>query len=130
MVNGGILGVVIDCHGCSLSCASRPNKWHVTARLDVRYRAPTPIDRPFLLLGQVFEETERKDRVHVQVVAPSDAALSGNELLALADKSDGDLDALIAAIGKVTCSGDVFTVGVGEKWTSGSRDGKESKGKL
>ena len=61
-VNGGILGTLIDCHAnwtaiaalvARSGAATAPST--VTAELNIRYRRPTPSDRPIRLLGRVVE---------------------------------------------------------------------------
>lgn len=61
-VNGGILGTLIDCHSnwtaIAAMLAARPGSIapsSVTAELSVRYRRPTPSDRPIRLVGRVVE---------------------------------------------------------------------------
>ncbi len=66
-VNGGILGTLIDCHSnwtaIAAMLAARPAEAApstVTADLAIRYRRPTPSDRPIRLVSRVVAlETDR-----------------------------------------------------------------------
>jgi acyl-coenzyme A thioesterase PaaI-like protein len=77
MLNGGILGALLDCH-CNWTAA-----WHlmeragadappctVTAEYHVKLRAPTPSDRPVHLAARVVESKD--DRAVVEAVLSSD----------------------------------------------------------
>ena len=90
----------------------------MTAKLEVKFKKPTPIDRPLLLLGRVERLSERKDKVDVSVITPN-ADMPDAELWALADESDGNFERLIASInGTVSVESSIFTVGVDKDWTS------------
>src|SRR3954469_23298400 len=61
-VNGGILGTLIDCHSNWTAVAALLDRdggyvapSTVTAELSVRFRRPTPSDRPLRLIGRVVE---------------------------------------------------------------------------
>lgn len=69
-VNGGIIGVVFDCH-CNWTAA-----WYlmdragadmppstVTAKLEVRYLAPTRWDRPVVFRARVVDASDRRATV-------------------------------------------------------------------
>jgi acyl-coenzyme A thioesterase PaaI-like protein len=73
-VNGGIIATVIDCHSVCTAIAdayrredrdigSGPTIWYVTARMDIRYRKPTPIDRELTLRARVGDVHGRKTRI-------------------------------------------------------------------
>jgi Uncharacterized protein, possibly involved in aromatic compounds catabolism len=70
-VNGGILGTLIDCHSNWTAIAAllarhggvaAPST--VTAEYSVRFRRPTPSDRPLRLIGRAVEVGD--DRVTVE----------------------------------------------------------------
>jgi acyl-coenzyme A thioesterase PaaI-like protein len=69
-VNGGILGTLIDCHSNWTAVAALMTRdggneapSTVTAEYAVRFRRPTPSDRPLRLVGRVIDLGE--DRVTV-----------------------------------------------------------------
>jgi uncharacterized protein (TIGR00369 family) len=70
-VNGGVLGTLIDCHSNWTAVAALLAKRGgqtapstVTADLSVRFRRPTPSDRPLRLVGRAVEVED--DRVTVE----------------------------------------------------------------
>lgn len=76
-VNGGILGTLIDCHSNWTAVAAllvrdggttAPST--VTADLSVRFRRPTPSDRPLRLIGRAIEIAG--DRVTVETTIEVD----------------------------------------------------------
>jgi acyl-coenzyme A thioesterase PaaI-like protein len=71
VVNGGIIAAVIDCHTVVTAIADAyrlagrevgtgPQLWAVTAKLQVEYLAPVPIDQPMELRARVRERRGRK----------------------------------------------------------------------
>jgi acyl-coenzyme A thioesterase PaaI-like protein len=78
-VNGGILGTLIDCHSNWTAVAAllardggdvAPST--VTAEYSVRFRRPTPSDRPLRLIGRAVEVAD--DRVTVETTIEVDGA--------------------------------------------------------
>ena len=74
VINGGIIGARLDCHGIWTAIADAYRReerdigsgtpiWYVTASLHVQYRKPTPIDLPLSLVGRATEASERKTLV-------------------------------------------------------------------
>lgn len=80
-VNGGILGALIDCHsnwtaisallGAGWASAAPST---VTADLSVRFRRPTPSDRPLRLVGRPVEVAP--DRVTVETAVEVDGVVT------------------------------------------------------
>ncbi len=76
-VNGGILGTLIDCHSNWTAIAAllardgaetAPST--VTADFSVRFRRPTPSDRPLQVIGRAIEVAD--DRVTVETTIEVD----------------------------------------------------------
>ncbi len=70
-VNGGILGTLIDCHSNWTGVAALLTRSGasvapstVTAELSIRFRRPTPSDRPLRVIGRAVEVAD--DRVVVE----------------------------------------------------------------
>jgi acyl-coenzyme A thioesterase PaaI-like protein len=64
VLNGGIIGVLLDCHGICTAVAdayrredrevgSEPDLWYATSSLQIEYLRPTPIDATVELEGRV-----------------------------------------------------------------------------
>jgi uncharacterized protein (TIGR00369 family) len=73
-VNGGILGTLIDCHSnwtgvaallAASGATSAPST--VTSEYGVRFRRPTPSDRPLRLIGRAVEIGENRVTVETTV---------------------------------------------------------------
>ncbi|MBI2782107.1 MAG: PaaI family thioesterase [Chloroflexi bacterium] len=76
-VNGGILGTLIDCHSNWTAVAALMAKdgrdvapSSVTSEFSVRFRRPTPSDRPLRLVGRAIDVAF--DRVTVETTIESD----------------------------------------------------------
>lgn len=82
-VNGGILGTLIDCHSnwtaiaallARTGTATAPST--VTAEYAVRFRRPTPSDRPLRLVGRATEIGD--DRVTVETTIDVDGVTTAS----------------------------------------------------
>lgn len=80
VLNGGIIGVLIDCHSVCTAWAdvyraagrelgADPAPWCVTASMRIDYLAPTPIDAELELRARVRERKGRKRIVDCTVLA-------------------------------------------------------------
>lgn len=89
VVNGGIIGALIDCHSIISAMAhatraaghtfgdSESTIWYVTGKLDVTYHRPSPLG-PALNLRARFEvQSERKTLVHCSLSAQKGLCASG-----------------------------------------------------
>lgn len=93
VVNGGIIATLIDCHSVCTAIAdayrrerrsmeSEPLIWYVTARLDITYRQPTPIEAPVELRARVREIDGRKSWVDCSLSSAGEERARG-EVLAI-----------------------------------------------
>ena len=80
-VNGGILGTLIDCHSnWTAIVALQAAGWAedapstVTSEMSVRFRRPTPSDRPLRLIGRPVEVAP--DRVAVETEVEVDGVVT------------------------------------------------------
>ncbi|MHA1290104.1 MAG: PaaI family thioesterase, partial [Candidatus Thorarchaeota archaeon] len=62
ILNGGIISTIIDCHGTGTANAAakrmkdaKENVIHVTASLSIKFKRPTPLDKPVTLRARVKE---------------------------------------------------------------------------
>ncbi|MEA2674194.1 MAG: hypothetical protein QOI92_1386, partial [Chloroflexota bacterium] len=84
-VNGGVLGTLIDCHSNWTAVAALLERdgdgvapSSVTADLSVRFRRPTPSDRPLRLVGRVVDLAF--DRVTVETSIEVDGEVTARGL--------------------------------------------------
>jgi acyl-coenzyme A thioesterase PaaI-like protein len=80
-VNGGIIGTLIDCHSNWTAIAALLERSGatdapstVTAEYAVRFRRPTPSDRPLRLVGRAVEVSE--DRATVETTVEVDGVVT------------------------------------------------------
>ena len=70
-LNGGIIGVLIDCHSICTAIAdcyriegrgldTEPFLWCVTASMNIDYKKPVPIDQPVRVVAEVTRREGRK----------------------------------------------------------------------
>ncbi len=75
VLNGGIIGTLIDCHSVCTAIAdayrsehraigSPPHIWYVTAALSITYLAPTRLDQTVDLWARIHDRGEKKTIVH------------------------------------------------------------------
>src|SRR5579862_3505023 len=80
VLNGGIIATICDCHSICTAIAdaarregrpidAKPVIWYVTAKLDVTYLRPTPIQDEVVLRARVTEARGRKSIVTCSVEA-------------------------------------------------------------
>ena len=76
MLNGGIIGTLLDCH-CNWAAA-----WHlmqksgadkppctVTAEYTIKLKHPTPTDQPLKLVARIVESTDKRATVEGELIA-------------------------------------------------------------
>lgn len=80
VLNGGIIGVLVDCHGICTALAhayreedreigSEPVLWSVTGRLEIDYRLPVPIERPVRVEARIAQRSGRKTWIACRLFA-------------------------------------------------------------
>ena len=88
VLNGGIIATLIDCHSIftSIAAAYRAEGreigtgeyiWYATGGLNVRYSAPTPIDKPVTLRARITEMTDRKTVLEVSLTSEGKETATG-----------------------------------------------------
>jgi acyl-coenzyme A thioesterase PaaI-like protein len=78
VLNGGIIATLLDCHGICTAVAATydregreigtpPDLWCVTARIEVEYLQPTPIDAAVELVARVIDHGNRSSLVECRL---------------------------------------------------------------
>jgi uncharacterized protein (TIGR00369 family) len=84
IVNGGILGALIDCHSnwtavaammARTGATSAPST--VTADFSVRFLRPTPSDRPLRVIARAVEVSDRKATIEATIEVDSVVTATG-----------------------------------------------------
>lgn len=76
VVHGGIIAAMLDEVTSRTIFRGDPPRFVVTARLDVRYRKPVPVETPLRLTGRVVEEKGRVITVAGEIYGPGDTLLA------------------------------------------------------
>ena len=76
MLNGGIIGALLDCHSNWTAAWHLMNRNHedhppctVTAKYSIKLLRPTPTDGPVKLVAKVIESTDDRAVVEAQLIA-------------------------------------------------------------
>lgn len=91
IVNGGIIGLIVDCHAVCTAIAdaykqqgrpigSEPMIWYATGSLKMDYLRPTPIDHPIKLRAKILERGEKKTRLSCSVQSHGQECAKGDIL--------------------------------------------------
>ena len=85
MLNGGIIGALLDCHMnwtaawhlMETSSAAKP-PCSVTSEFTVKFKLPTPIENPVKLVARVVESSERWARTEAELIADDKVTAIGS----------------------------------------------------
>ena len=91
IVNGGVIAILIDCHSLNLAIAhaykktgraigSAPRIAYVTAKLEVSYLRPAPIDKPLRLHARITKVEGRKTWVSCTLSSQGRTCATGRAL--------------------------------------------------
>jgi len=97
IVHGGIIAAILDETG-GRALMTEPNRFFVTAQLDVRYRKPVPTESPLMAVGYALSQRGRVAKarselrnVDGQLLADADLVLVEIDPSQLSDQSPGTL---------------------------------------
>lgn len=87
VVHGGIVAAMLDETGGRTIMIGHPNRFMMTATMDVRYRKPVPVETPLTLVGRKIRDRGRLAEVHSEILLPdgSIAAEADLKLAAIPD---------------------------------------------
>jgi acyl-coenzyme A thioesterase PaaI-like protein len=81
MAHGGIVAAILDEVGGRTVMIGHPNRFFVTARLDVRYRLPVPVGVPLRATGWLLVRRARRTRAYAEIFKEDGCALAEADLL-------------------------------------------------
>ena len=98
VLHGGIVGAILDEVGGRVVMIGDHTQFMMTAKMDVKYRRPTPTGQPLKVVGRLLKRRGRLALAHAEIVLP-DGTVTAEAELTLAELPDefrvaGDLDAL------------------------------------
>ena len=99
VLHGGIIAALLDEVGQRAGLIGEHDHFRVTAKLEVKFRAPTPLEQPLTLVGQRLKTRGRLQTAHAEVRLP-DGSVTAEADLTLADPPPGVVPAgLLEALG-------------------------------
>ncbi len=98
VLHGGIVASLLDEVGGRVVLIGDPNHFMMTAKLEVKYRRPTPTGQPLRVVGRLLKSRGRLAWAHAEIVL-ADGSVTAEAALTLSDLPEearvvGDLEAL------------------------------------
>ena len=81
MAHGGIVAAILDEVGGRTVMINNPNRFFVTARMDVRYRQPVPVGVPLEAAGWLLKRRTRRTRAHAEIFTDRQGILAEADIL-------------------------------------------------
>jgi uncharacterized protein (TIGR00369 family) len=100
VVHGGIIAAMLDEAGGRAAMIGNPDRFMMTATLNIHYRKPVPVNTQLLLVGRLMKDRGRTAQAHCEVRLPDGmvAAEADTTLVAIpAEYSQRETD--LAALG-------------------------------
>jgi uncharacterized protein (TIGR00369 family) len=98
VVHGGIVAAMLDEIGGRTTMAGDPDRFMMTAKLEIRYRKPVPVETPLTVVGHLLKDQGRLAMAHSEIRLPDGTVAAEAEVtLAQIPKDyvpDADLEAL------------------------------------
>ena len=93
ILNGGVIGVLIDCHSICTAIAhayrsearainSDPRLWYVTGKMSINYLKPADVNDDVVLRAKVIEAGPKKSLVHCDLLSHDQICATG-EVIAI-----------------------------------------------
>jgi uncharacterized protein (TIGR00369 family) len=110
VLHGGIVASLLDEVGGRVVMIGDHNRFMLTAKMEVKYRRPTPLGQPLTVHGQLVKQRGRLALAHAELRL-ADGTVTAEADLTLADLPDdylpeGDLEALGWRVYENAVSGD------------------------
>jgi acyl-coenzyme A thioesterase PaaI-like protein len=81
MAHGGIVAAILDEVGGRTVMINNPNRFFVTAHMDVRYHQPVPVGIPLEAAGWLLERRARRTRAHAEIFSDRKGLLAEADIL-------------------------------------------------
>ncbi len=98
VVHGGIAAAMLDETGGRVVMITNPNRFMMTAKLDLKYRKPVPVETPLLVIGRLIRDRGRLAEAHAEIRLPDDSLTTEADITLIQIPVDYlpnvDLDAL------------------------------------
>ena len=98
MLHGGIVASILDEAAGRVVMIDDPQRFMLTAKMEVKYRRPTPLGQPLTVVGRLLKKRGRLALAHAELRL-ADGSVTAEADLTLADLPgeaipDADLEAL------------------------------------
>jgi uncharacterized protein (TIGR00369 family) len=80
VVHGGIVAAMLDETGARVLMAKDPDRFMVTATLNIKYRKPVPTETPLLLIGNLIKDRGRLAQAHSEIRLPDGSVCAEAEI--------------------------------------------------
>lgn len=91
VVHGGVVAAILDELGGRTVMIGNPNRFFMTAKLEIKYRQPVPVGVPLKAVGKLIKLKERLATARAEILSPSGDVLAEAELV-LTDIPEGMID--------------------------------------
>jgi uncharacterized protein (TIGR00369 family) len=81
MAHGGIVAAILDEVGGRTVMINNPNRFFVTARMDVRFRQPVPVGVPLEAAGWLLKRRASRTRTHAEIFGHGKGLLAEASIL-------------------------------------------------
>jgi uncharacterized protein (TIGR00369 family) len=81
MAHGGIVAAILDEVGGRTVMINNPNRFFVTAHMDVRYRHPVPVGVLLEAVGWMIKRRASRTRAHAEIITNRQAILAEADIL-------------------------------------------------
>lgn len=79
VVHGGIVAAMLDETAGRTVMISQPNRFFMTAKMEIKYRQPVPIETELTLVGHVIKDRGRLVQAHGEIRLPDGAVAAEAE---------------------------------------------------
>jgi uncharacterized protein (TIGR00369 family) len=80
VVHGGIVAAMLDEIGGRTTMAGDPERFMMTAKLEIRYRKPVPTETPLTLVGRLLRDQGRLAMAHSEIRLPDGSVAAEAEI--------------------------------------------------
>jgi len=81
MAHGGIVAAILDEVGGRTVMINNPDRFFVTAHMDVRYRHPVPVGVPLEAAGWLLKRRARRTKAHAEIFTDGKGILAEANIL-------------------------------------------------
>ena len=91
VAHGGVVAAILDEVGGRTVMIGDPERFFMTAKLEIKYRQPVPTATPLRAVGKLLKLKERLATAHAEIRSPQDEVLAEADLI-LSNVPDGMVD--------------------------------------